>query len=396
MDVQEVKPLTFFCSHCETVFKQVDHARTAATLAPAFCRHGEPIVRQCQICNAGLCLRRCDYGPWAYREDLAVASSTGGGLWRARETYDKAVMRGDLNALEHAVWQKRESLPADGIGYLIIDQIKNQHSGPLMSLQKLGAVLRRKHGPLRHVCLKCITGAMADAIQMISIGEMCASPFCGRHPDWTCQCCARVFCGHSRAREDMSSGGCYHGDFPVINAGLSGGGFGGGFATEVKQSRRGFCEPCAGEQAHGLKEFAMQIFEQEYASRLIKVDQPSTYHVRPQFMVPAASRRTRNGRLKESLKSSEIAQAYASEFTERVRAKASETTGGPCRRTQTLASAGSTYAPHTEYVLVDGQGHALPIPRGPRNDMLRPTPLINQPRTADSYSSRHEEAVLKA
>jgi hypothetical protein len=60
-DVQEVKPSTYFCNHCETVFKHIDPTRVNVSHTPGFCDcgSGRPVKSQCQLCTNALC-RDCD------------------------------------------------------------------------------------------------------------------------------------------------------------------------------------------------------------------------------------------------------------------------------------------------------------------------------------------------
>jgi len=78
--VQEVKPNTYFCAHCEKVFKRVDPSTVTVTHRPDFCScgSGNPIFAQCQVCRDDVVCRSCDIG---YIGLLAVSSGFGP-AWR--------------------------------------------------------------------------------------------------------------------------------------------------------------------------------------------------------------------------------------------------------------------------------------------------------------------------
>jgi hypothetical protein len=72
-DVKEVKPSTYFCNHCDTVFKQVDPGKVSVAVAPSFCLCGNPVTAQCQICHVStMCFGGCNatsswLHPWPER-----------------------------------------------------------------------------------------------------------------------------------------------------------------------------------------------------------------------------------------------------------------------------------------------------------------------------------------
>jgi hypothetical protein len=108
------------------------------------------------------------------------------------------------------------------------------------------------------------------------------------------------------------------------------------------------------ERIHALRAEAERVFEQEYVMRLARVAGPDGG---PGFAVPAGSRLTSGGRLKETRKSREAAREYAAEIARRA---AVAVAAGPCRRSGSLLADGR-YAPHTGYVLVAATGPELPF-----------------------------------
>ena len=67
-DVEEVKPKTFFCNYCDTVFKQIDPNSFTVAHSPTFCSCGNLVTAQCQFCHAGFmrrlrCRKAASFGP---------------------------------------------------------------------------------------------------------------------------------------------------------------------------------------------------------------------------------------------------------------------------------------------------------------------------------------------
>jgi len=54
-NVDEVKRGTYFCQHCETVFRYVDPSRVTVTHEQAFCECGNAVEFQCYLCRTGIC-----------------------------------------------------------------------------------------------------------------------------------------------------------------------------------------------------------------------------------------------------------------------------------------------------------------------------------------------------
>ncbi|HEX4830968.1 MAG TPA: hypothetical protein VH478_07745 [Trebonia sp.] len=286
--------------------------------------------------------------------ELSTGKAAGGGLEWARHMYDMTF------APRYQVWQQEEWLPSDraGVGYLLIGGQgggggqEGGAPGPLvMPLQKLGLVLRRQQGQLRHACARCLAGAARAAAGLVMAGEACQAPFCARKPEGGCGCCDGGFC-----RGCLTGGGygapeaaCEHGRWPVVYSQAPGrlAEAGAAFSTAERYPPGGLCMACGGERAHALKAAATAVFEQDYAARLARVAGPGgAVHA-----VPAAARLTAGGRLKEARKSRAAAAGYAAEIARR----AADLAAGPCRRGRPAAPGGG-YPPHTGYVLVGPPG----------------------------------------
>jgi hypothetical protein len=289
-----------------------------------------------------LCERWCDFGPWVHFKELSTGNVSGGGIEWARHMYDTTF------SPEYRVWQAEEWLPTAGagVGYLLAAQESN---GLVMPLQKLGVVLRRRHGLLRHACRDCMLGAAADAAGLIAAGEICQTPFCARKPEGSCSCCAAAFCQGCLTPGGYSVDGvsCDHGNWPVIYSQASGRPDEVDMACSTREMYPpgGLCVPCACERIHALKAEASVTFEQDYAIRLARL---SGQGGQPLFAVPAASRLTSGGRKKETRESREVAHHYAAEIAA---GAAHAVAAGRCRRSKG-ASATAGLSPHTGYVLI--------------------------------------------
>jgi hypothetical protein len=228
-----------------------------------------------------------------------------------------------------------------------------------MPLQKLGSVLRGRHGRLAHVCEYCLRGAITDAAELIVAGQICEAPFCERKPESACGCCGGSFC-----RGCLTVGGfavpevsCQHGSWPAIYSQASGQPqeADAPHSAEERYPAAGLCVSCGCERLHAIKEEAARILEQDYAPRLASIRGPRGQEL---LTVPAASRLTPGGRQQETRRSQEAARGLAAEIASRA---AEAVAAGPCRRSKS-AGPGGRYAPHTEYI---------PIPGKPRSSLSR-------------------------
>jgi len=161
-DVQEVKPSTYFCNHCETVFKHIDPTHLTVDNAPAFCSCGNPIEFQCQLCKTGICLA-CDVIAW-------------------RQDYDRRSYERIPSWIRVAGHPSKIYLPVQGFGYIgnaskygessdsktyKLLSVSGSHVvrssyksddrfGPWLPLDKLLTVLSEKRVRLGHACWQCI------------------------------------------------------------------------------------------------------------------------------------------------------------------------------------------------------------------------------------------------
>lgn len=351
-DVQEVKPSTYFCRHCETVFKYLDPTRVTVDHTPSFCKHGNPVEVQCQICKAGMCKEQCDIGP---EIDMSREANFMTGRW----------------------------IPTAGFGYFYLDGgsagTTVRGKGPFLHERKLAASLQLKHGELHHFCYDCMIAAVPATADYIASGELCNWPSCVNKSAGSCSCCGNAFCADCMTDSclvgpygiernnynDLESGQWlrWMAPLPEIRIQLS-------ESSAAKQridpvpSRvewrvpQGLCYPCARERGYEAAETARRICEQDYIGRLVKFEGESSA---PTFWVPAATRMTRNGQYKETLKARRTAGSYVTEISHRLPNLV--VADGNCRRTNLPTE--SSWAPQTLYVILDDRGHVQPAAVSP-------------------------------
>jgi hypothetical protein len=138
-DVQEVKPDTYFCNHCESVFKYLDPTKLTVENAPAFCSCGNKIEVQCNICHKGIC-RECD-----------MTSKPN------REVY----LRGD-----------GYRVPVVRVLFEFVSRV----------------------GTLHHVCAVCLISEIPATLEFFRSAKVCSSTFCVSPAVASCRCCKYFFC----------------------------------------------------------------------------------------------------------------------------------------------------------------------------------------------------------
>jgi hypothetical protein len=139
-EVKEVKANTYFCDHCETVFKRTDPSQV--TLQRDFCICGNTVDRRCLHCGVGLC-NSCDHSLSQY--------------W-----YRQA---GRLGVTASAVLQ-------------------------LYSVDVRAEALAR---PPQHMCEDCRANLAQDLESKRRAGEICSAA-CILDASVTCLCCERRYC----------------------------------------------------------------------------------------------------------------------------------------------------------------------------------------------------------
>lgn len=154
-DVKEVKVDTYFCNHCEAIFKYRDPS--SATMTPAFCSCGNPVQVQCNVCHSAICVS-CD---------IATKGSRG--------------------------------IESPTFGYR---QFADRSRVPVLFTHQVLRTIQEQHGQVNHLCLGCLNAAIPGTIKSIASGRMCENPrerigptlVCKGKPDSKCNCCSRSFC----------------------------------------------------------------------------------------------------------------------------------------------------------------------------------------------------------
>jgi hypothetical protein len=330
-DVREVKPSTYFCNHCESVFKHIDP--TKVTVGPAFCDHGNPVRVQCQVCRTGMCPQQCDAVPvWAGREYAGIVHTQGFGYLEHMQGYDVDVDGPFLSVgklLRSLALARNLTLPGDEEGA----------------------------AGLSHVCYGCVIQAVPAAADHVSAGTICETIRCWSVSAGKCPCCQRGFCRKCSWPETQNN---LDGD--LRGQGANGGGGASwviiyGWDPGNDSSSRGFsaridlphgmCTPCVKENCNKIAAIAARICRQDYADKLVPV---SMYG----FKVPAAPVR-RKKYFEERERVEEIAALYAVEISERLRELGAF--DGNCDREKVPAG---KVLPCVEYVISDERDRVRP------------------------------------
>lgn len=191
-DVKEIKAGTFFCGHCESLFKHVDPSRL--TVQAEFCQCGGAIAFQCRSCRTGIC-QTCDLRQPFPREagllDWHVPIRT--------PCYSYA-LPGESQARRPLLYYFTERfLPYGG-------NVDTDYSDPGSLLSHaLGEVLTRRFGGggelhLCRACLGSVVGddAMVEVAENLSVGKvsgrLCAAPECCGESEYECWRCHLRVC----------------------------------------------------------------------------------------------------------------------------------------------------------------------------------------------------------
>jgi hypothetical protein len=321
-DVKEVKPDTYFCDHCERVFKHI--APTRLAVSPSFCDHGNPVDVQCQVCKAGMCSQRCDVvAVWAAHKHAGIIQTRGFGYLEHHRSYDAAV------------------------------------EGPFLSVAKLLASLALDCGGLSHACYACVSAAVPATAERIASGAICQTIRCWFAATGHCPCCNGGFCKNCSMPEAADGQG-YDGRIRGVPFGHIPAS---GIAISVRnladdrpiknyftdwQAPDGMCKPCAGEYALRAAAMASTICRQDYAGRLTAVGDGM-------FKIPAVQVR-RKRQQEEVQRQHQAAAQYAAEISARV--KELVAIDRSCDRSNLRAR--STIA-DINYAIVDERGHVNPV-----------------------------------
>jgi len=174
-DVQEVKPSTYFCNHCDTVFKHIDP--THVTVQREFCECGGAIAHQCRLCRTGIC--------------------HGHDVWRIGD-WDRVL--GWIPTV-HPVYRLPSPLPY-GAG---LPSATGYWVRPATEYFLSDAVDRSFVGGEVHLCASCLlslltdpsqpAGALIDEVAQAKVANrMCADPRCEATATCASDCCHLAWC----------------------------------------------------------------------------------------------------------------------------------------------------------------------------------------------------------
>jgi copper chaperone CopZ len=190
-DVQEVKPSTYFCNHCETVFKHVDPSRVAVSHTPGFCEcgSGRPVTAQCQVCRSTELCEDCDF-VWVKNPFMPPKFMM--------HTVGFGYVSHNLRSV-HSEWP---GFRLEGTGYIVYGgraSQENRDDDLAIYRDSLLAALRQRTGArrLQHVCVPCLASAVPHASERIANGTECVWFDCAR-PGEQCRGCGRTFCSLHR------------------------------------------------------------------------------------------------------------------------------------------------------------------------------------------------------
>jgi len=317
-DVREVKPNTYFCNHCDSVFKHVDPARL--TVGPAFCEHGNPVEVQCQVCKIGMCRSRCDI----VRQSVGLVST-------------------------------------EGFGYLEQGAGRNiDVGGPFLILGKLLTSLTLDRGEgLIHACHGCVIRAVPAAVARICAGTLCESVRCRNVSAGTCPCCHGGFCQECSVpgveKQWLLKGSGMLGRPATICAWDPDGDRASESFPIDKPMPEGMCGPCVGENREKIAAIAARICRQDYAGKLVPIAGDSESYDR--FKVPATPIPTRRKNYPvERMRVVTIARRYAAEVNARLRQL--PVMYRACERGK--PSAVRRGVPYADYVIVDERDRVVP------------------------------------
>lgn len=299
-EVQEVKPSTYFCNHCETVFKHIDPTRLTVDHGPAFCSCGNPVQVQCQVCKTGVC-RDCDTIEW--RRSAGIKEPGHCGAFNGPPDISvSAIGYGYLESSKYSYLRpggEKEFVISRG---RIVTEERSGPAviGPFLGVNKILSALRATHGDLRHVCCTCVESAAPATAEHVRNGDLCETPRCAGWSTGRCPCCEGAFCKRCSLPgsvpdeltvcqectsdwcehiwvfwEDSPNGsGLYPGyvrpkNFPHINGSI------------VRWlPPRGLCLPCVAERQEEAKEMALRVCQQEYGA-LLAFGSKEDYPYRP-------------------------------------------------------------------------------------------------------------------
>jgi hypothetical protein len=188
-DVQEVKPSTYVCRHCLTVFKYIDPSQISATNIAQFCSCGGAVQVRCQVCRTTTMCSSCDAVAASARHGAQLFIPTVGFGYRVKWESDGKEAAPQWTYRDGRLMHLPLALdPLTAGGYV--------DHGPFIGVGKVLRVLTSIHGSLEHVCWRCIAAAVPVTVDGIASGSCCELPNCAERTNGRCDCCQRALCDH--------------------------------------------------------------------------------------------------------------------------------------------------------------------------------------------------------
>jgi hypothetical protein len=195
-EVKEVKVNTYFCGHCEGIFKLVDPKSVTITNYPSFCSCGEKVAAKCQLCDATMCAT-CDAGGRTENwEGVPILIETRGFGHMYLSSANRHSAYGCFIS-DSQVLERGEKAPQVTIDVWTLDRGRRTTDlaiGPFVSVSKLLGHLSSINGGVRHVCWSCVASAIPEVAEGVVDGTLCEFPFCGQQSETNCRCCGFGYC----------------------------------------------------------------------------------------------------------------------------------------------------------------------------------------------------------
>jgi hypothetical protein len=183
-EVKEVKANTYFCDHCETIFKHIDPNQV--TVQREFCECGGPIAFQCRVCHVGIC---AGHDVWPSLQGTPIGTIRGQAYvqWGLGPWVPTTVPAYRLDPKQNAA--VRDNWRGDY--YIRTSQRRNVD---LIRNAFPGGELHLCSNCLEDVFLNATRGQYDELARSKVVGTTCADPCCQESVGSTCLCCKLRFC----------------------------------------------------------------------------------------------------------------------------------------------------------------------------------------------------------
>lgn len=183
-DVQALKADTYFCNHCETVFKHVDPSRVTAQ--PEFCECGGAIAFECRICHSKICRGHDAWGQYPKTSPKGYESAE---RWE-----------GNWIPTPVPAYRLADAHSTSAAGALDGYFVRSHWGNNIQLIQE-----RLGYDGERHLCHDCLRDTFAEVTsghydtyaEKKVAGELCALPDCMRPAGVVCECCGLSWCALS-------------------------------------------------------------------------------------------------------------------------------------------------------------------------------------------------------